>query len=633
VCYNKNESERKDVSSVATATVRQMFCKNCGTQLPENSKFCANCGANLELETVQPAQVPVAEVPVAEPQPVFVQPQFEAPVAEAPKKKGKKLLAWLIPVTAVVVAAAVLAAVFFGPLQGWWVKSFGSEEEYRDYVQESSKDTATGTISQVYGSVLSSLSGEAALGGAADVTVKLNVGDKAVTLLEDLTEEELGEKLDMDWAKNIELKLSANAKDDLQQIGAALNISDKEIAVLDCILNMDKGKLFVAITSLSSEYLEVDLDSVLPETDDMPVWTQLLQDPKLVEALPTEKELDALLDKYVAIVMDNFDDVEKSTEIVEVGELQQKLTVLDTTIDGEAVADALEDVLQAARKDQQIEKIIRKTVGYLETQDAFAAEVDADEMYDMFTDSIEDALDSLSEADVEDMDLDAVLTQYINGSHEVVGYAFAVDGEEGFRCVEVRDGSKLAFELVVPGTLEILGEGTEKSGAVTADYTVSVNYPSYDPETYDVTYEKVDVLTISLVDFEAEDDALNGKIRLAPTADLLKQMGLSSATSSAINLAELQLELSFVTAKNSATTEINVLSGEDLLVGLAFTGTEKKATAITEPANTCDVEDIEDWLEDIDTEELLDALDEAGLPVKELVFGSVAVPDQATSIY
>ena len=546
------------------------------------------------------------ETPVAEAQPVFAQPQFEAPVA-APKKK-KKL--WLIPVIAVVVALAVAAALLLGPLKGWWTKSFGSEEAYRDYVQENSTGASTSTISEAYGAILSALSGENKTEtGAADVSMKLKVGDKAVDMLEDLTKSKLGEKLEMDWAKNIELKLSANVQEDLQQIGAALNISEKEIAVADCILNLDKGKLFVALVNLNDEYLEVDISDYLPTEAATPVWMQMLEDPQLVKALPTEKELDALLNKYIAIVMDNFDDVEKTTETVKVGALSQKLTVLDTKIDGEDVADALEAVLKAAREDKQIESIIRKAAGYLESREEFKDDVDADEIYKEFVDVIDEAL-----ADLPDMDTEGdpiILSQYINGSHETVGYALTVEGEELARCVEIRDGSKLAYELKIADAVEVVGEGTEKKGAVTADFTVSVISQT----------EKMEVATVSLVDFKAEDDAVNGKIRIAPSADLLKQAGLPSTASSAIDLAKLQLELGFATAKNSGTVEINVLSGEDLLVGLAFSATEKKATAITEPSNTCDVENVDEWLEDIDLQKLVKALDDAGLPASEFIYG------------
>ena len=573
------------------------------------------------MEAAQPAAEAANETTVLTPeaQPAFAQPAFEQP----PRKK-KSPLVWLIPVIAVVAAAAVAVAMFLGPLQGWVKKSFGSEEDYRDYVQQNSKDAPADTLSDAYGAVLDSFAGETFVGGAADISMKVSVGDKAITLLEDLTQEELGEKLEMDWAKNIELKLSTNAKDDLQQIGAALNINEKEIAVLDCILNMDKGKLFVAVANLSSEYLEVDLNEYLPAADsESAALTAMLQDPEFVKALPTENELSDLLDKYITIVMDDLDEVEKTTETVKVGQLQQKLTVLKTTITPEDLTDAAEDVLEALYQDQQVERIIRRAVGYLQTQEAFADAVDADEAYNSFKEGIQDALEELKNdaSDSAAAESTAVLTEYVNSDHEIVGYAFSAEGEELVRVLEIKSGDKLAFQLEVADTLAIFGEGTQKKGVINAVYTVT---------TSALTNEELQVLTVSLVDFKAEEDAVNGKIRIAPTSDLLQTMGLSGAASSAIDLAKLQLELGFTSGKNTASVAVNVLSGEELLVGVTFAATEKNAAAITEPATATPADQAEAWLEGLDVEKLLQALKDAGLPVDEvsgLIFGAVAEED------
>ena len=299
-----------------TATVREMFCKNCGSQLPDGTKFCTACGQKLEAEVIQPVEAPSAETvvltpearptafeqpaayaqptafeqPAAYAQPTaqpaeFAQPWQTAPVAEPPKKKKKNLLGLLIPVIALVVVAAVAAVLLIGPLKGWRLKTFGDAAEYRDYVQTNTTQLATSTITKAYGAAVTTLSGEAKAGGAADVTMKINVGDKAVGLLEDLTKAELGQEISMDWAKDVQLKLSGNAKDDLQQIGAALNIGSHEIAVLDCILNLNEGQLFVAILNLSDEYLAVDISEYLYDMEDATAMMELLQDPELIAAL------------------------------------------------------------------------------------------------------------------------------------------------------------------------------------------------------------------------------------------------------------------------------------------------------------------------------------------------------------
>lgn len=613
MCYNRYDSKRKDVGSIFTVTVEKMFCKHCGNQIPENGMFCTCCGAKADTEidqaTATPAtettatETPVAETEVLETQPTFAQPNFETP---APTKKRKSPLVWLIPVVAVVVAAAILIAVCMGPLQGWWLKSFGEEVDYRQYVHENSTST-TSVISEAYDGVLTTLSNTTQeKTAAADFTVKLNLGDKAIGLLESLAKENLGQKMDMDWAKSIELKLSANPTDDLQQIGAALSISNQEIAVLDCILNTDKGKLFVAVTNLSKEYLEADIGSYLPEVDDSSVaLMEMLQDPKLIAALPTEKELNNLLDKYITIIIDSFDDVEKTTETVEAGSLKQQLTVLTTVIEYEDILNASEDVLKTLSTDKQVEKIIRNALDYLKTQKDFDY-IDADKAYNTFQDSIKDALEELKSAknDMDDMGKGIALSEYISNAHKVVGYTLTVDGEEYLHCVELQDGDAIAYELSIPNVMEVVGNGTKKNDAITADYSISAN--------------QKEIATISLVDFKSTDNALSGKILLAPSANLLKEIGLSPAISSAINLADPKLELSFADAKGSSV-ECNLLSGTELLVGIGFTGTQKDVTPVTEPTNTCDIEDVMVWLEGLDTDKLLNSLKDAGLPVNALL--------------
>lgn len=59
-----------------------MVCKNCGTQLDQDSMFCTTCGAKVEKEVFQPA-------PAAQP---FVAPPVYAPIpTPIPQKPKAKL--------------------------------------------------------------------------------------------------------------------------------------------------------------------------------------------------------------------------------------------------------------------------------------------------------------------------------------------------------------------------------------------------------------------------------------------------------------------------------------------------------------------------------------------------------------
>lgn len=682
--------------------VNKMFCNNCGNKLPENSKFCGHCGAKVMQEIAEAAPVaeapvveapvvetpvvaaPVAEAPVAEAPvveapvvetPVAEAPVVEAPVAEAPveeapvaeapesdfaqfeeaaqpkkKKSKKKLLAWLIPVTSLVVAAAVFVVLIFGPLQGWWLKNFGSAKDYRNYVQGNSKEMITGVLSDTYGSALSLLSGEATVEGGADVTMKLNLGEKTLDMVEQLTEAELGEKLDLSWMSSVGMTMSSNVKGSLQQVGATLNLGEAELAVIDCIMNMEEGKLFFAILNLSDKYIEMDLNAImdmaqgfesygpyntkavaskdylspLPSGSAMTsqsMLMEILQDPDLIAALPTAEELDKLLIKYADIILDSFDNVKKSTKNVSVGDVKQKLTVLETTIGPDDVLSAAEAVLEAASKDKQIKDIITDIVGYIEDKMGMGGMIDADDIYDMFQMGLEEALDALGDIDPDDMleemgmeDMELVLTDYVDSNHQVVGQKIVVADQEVLRYIEVQKGNNIAYELNAADMVVISGEGTRKKNVTNAVYTISV--------------QDMEIMNIELVDFSSKDNKLNGKIRFAPSDEIMEPFmdgfQLPAEIAGVIGVLEPKLELGFVTTDKTTSMEMNVLTGNDLLVGVSFSTTMKDATAIKLPKNTVDITDedaMEDFANSINVDKFIEDLEDAGIPISRFMNG------------
>ena len=557
----------------------------------------------ITLEEIRTEDV-VAETPAVEETateaaveaPAFA--QFQAP--KPPKKSKKKLIGWLSAAAAVVVAGAVTIGALWEPIQGVIVENFGSDEDYLSYVEQNSTEKLTDTLSGAYVSMAEMLTAEPA-SGAYEVNMKLTVGDKVISMAEEMLKQQAGEKIELDWLSSIDLAMNVNAKDSLEQIGMALNIGQTEIAKLDAILNMDKGEVFLAIPTLSDKYLkgEMDITAAMPNE-----VLDLLSSEELQKALPSEKEMDALLDKYIGIVFDNLQDVEKSSETVKIAGVQQKLTALETEIDQDDVVKIVTAMLKAAKDDKQIEKIINNLAKFMEENDLIE---DADDAYDAFVEGVEEALDAMEYADM-DGDFEVVLTDYVNDSHEVVGRRIEVNGQEILYYAEVRNGSKLAFELEMEG-LQIYGEGTEKKGVINAEYTIWAG----DAEICDIT----------LVDFKAEGETLNGKIRIAPSSDLLENMGLASAGASAIALMDPQLELGFENTKASSKVEINLLSGSDTLIGLAVTGKEVKSGKITLPddKNVYDQDEAEEWLQEMDVEKLLDKLDELGLPIEEILQG------------
>ncbi|MBR2013001.1 MAG: zinc ribbon domain-containing protein [Clostridia bacterium] len=602
-----------------------MFCKFCGKEILEGSSFCTGCGKSVENTPVEEqattmlnendeavaeapaeevladeapaeevaakAEAPAEEAPAEEnqaenatEQSYFAEPQFDAPA----KKPNKKLIAIISAIAAILLIGAAGVITCFGAVEGFFIKTFGSDTDYFMYVESKAFDSATDKISEGYGTALDNFKDS----GAAEMSLKLNVGEKAISLLEDALDSYSDSDMDLAWLDTVTLDMNANIKDDIEKIAAALNINEKTLVDLDFIMDMDKGEAFIALLSLSDKYLKAEI----PTEEDYVEVMDVYSDPELKKLLPSEKELDKMLDKYIKIVLENLVDVEKSSDILSISDMEQKLTALEVEIHQEDAVNAISAVLEAAKDDTQIKKYIEDIAEYLANKDIID---DADEAYDDFCDAIDDIIDEIED---EELDDDAAITwiDYVNADHEIVGRKIEVDDEEILYYATVRDGKKFAFELESSG-IEIEGDGTEKGDIVNGEYSVK----GYDEDICDVIVS----------DFKTNDDYLNGNFRIEPSSELLTSLGLDNEVVSALSIASPKLELNFDNDKNSGTIDFNLMSGDEIFVGFTFSAKETKAKTVEVPnsKDVYDEDEIEEWAEGIDTDALLEKLEDVGI--------------------
>ncbi|MBQ7248320.1 MAG: zinc-ribbon domain-containing protein [Lachnospiraceae bacterium] len=106
-----------------------MFCKNCGANIPDGSRFCPECGTSFEAEQAANAEPQYQEPSYQQPQyqqPQYQQPQYQQPyqpqyqqTATAPD--GKPLRGNGFAITGLVLAILTVFLCwipFFGPLLG-----------------------------------------------------------------------------------------------------------------------------------------------------------------------------------------------------------------------------------------------------------------------------------------------------------------------------------------------------------------------------------------------------------------------------------------------------------------------------------------------------------------------------------
>lgn len=516
--------------------------------------------------------------------PYFAEPQFEAPA----KKPKKTLIAILVAVVAIVLAGAVVVASCFSALEGLFIKSFGSAADYFKYVETKSWNETTDNISEQYASVLTNSS----LIGASKTTLKMNISDNAISLLEDAIGISEG-NIDLNWLNTISIDMNVNTKDGLEQVLAALKLNEKTLIDMDFILDMDKGDIFVAFLTLSDKYLK----GTFTVNNEI---TELYTDTELRKALPPKDEFDKLLDKYIQIVIDNLDKVEKSSDVLSIGDIEQKLTVLEVKIEAEDVATIASALLKAAKEDEQLKKYIEDVAKQLEKKELID---DADEIYDDFCDGIESALDDLEDSvkDIEEDDSYITWIDYVNSNHEIVGRKFEFDSDEVFYYATVREDDKFACEYEV-ADLVLVCEGTDKNDSINAEYTIK--------------YDSEKICEISVDDYKSKDNLLNGKVRIEPSSKLLENMGLDSSTASMLSIASPALELNFESKKDSAKVDFNLMSGDEMFLGITLSAAQGDSSAVALPDSekVYEQDEISQWAESMDFEILLDKLEEAGVP-------------------
>lgn len=610
-----------------------MFCKNCGMALPDGAQFCGVCGTMQEvappveapveppIEAVAPVEAPVeppveavapVEVPVEAP--IEAPADFAAPdfTAEEPKKKKFKLKKILLPAVAVVTAAAVLLCVFnWGWIQKCWLDLFGKPEALRDKVVAEQIETVANNLSKQYGSSIQTVKDVLNGDKHVNATMELVVGDTAEELLVDL----LGEYGGVDGVEDLVSKLdgtyislAGGNTDDLFQWAYTVGIGGEELLSVGAVADLVNRELFVAVPTLSDYYLDLsdvfadamtELETSIQQEDIEAIETAL----ELLDALPSEEVINKLLNKYITVALTEFDDVSKDKETLSIGGIKEKVTVLETSVSEADAMAACKAVMKEATKDSDIKKIIVDLVDAInETSDIGMS---GDEVYEEFKSAVVMALEEMGEYEPDTEEI-LVVTQYLNSAYEVAGIALEVEDEEVLYFATAKKGNDFAFEMEVSGMEILTGKGTNKKGIVNGTFKIKV--------------EDQQVATIKVTNFDQnvlEQGGFKGSFEITPDAELMDQLldaaDLPSAITSVVSLADLGLKLDVNSTPGNSSVQISITANSEVLVGLKMTTTvsDKKVTA---PSADKTTEDVMEWIETFEPDQLLDVLGDLGVP-------------------
>ena len=387
------------------------------------------------------------------------------------------------------------------------------------------------------------------------------------------------------FLNNIELKFNTNAKDNAIKSDLALEISGKKIVDFTTLADMNKQELFVALLSLSDNYLKIT-----PDDTSNSLSATMSKD--VMEALPSDDELEDLLNKYLKIAIDNMDRVEKSTKTIEVDGISQKVTVLEFTLDSQTVMNISKDVLKEAKTDSTIKKTLGKVEKIAKEQGVIAED---ENLYTSYKEGIDELLNDLNKEEFENEEI-LTITDYVNSSHEIIGRSIKMGDYDILSYITAKDGDKFATKIKCQNII-VKGSGTEKKDVVNGEYTLSMDEEEY--------------LTLKVTDYnkgDIDDGIVSGKFLLTPSSALLNQMVGSS-------LMDIGIEMEIKTTEDNGMLNLNIVSKGKTLVGLETNAKKTKATKIELPdsSKVYTADQVIEWASEFDLTKITTALRDAGV--------------------
>ncbi|MGN1132708.1 MAG: zinc-ribbon domain-containing protein [Ruminococcus sp.] len=592
-----------------------MFCKYCGKQIDDNVVFCPDCGKavkavnsenatpaeqysadNQNNNTVEPSVQNVQGVNFVAPTGVSETPQTTVaensvqndygvnPDFQPQPKKKRKLPKVLAIVGVCVVVIAVIVALNFSFILGTLIKTFGSGSDYMRFVEGKQVSSYAENISEAYGdNLLEALSSDKSQ--TANLSVKLS--DKGRELIN--TFSTTGEDIDLEWLEDAKVSFTSNRDGETQQFKMGLDLGGKDIISTDYIMDAKNKEVYIAIPELSEKYLMTDIEGM----DDF----SFNDIDKIVEALPDESKLNDMIETYADIIIDSLDDVALDDSTIEISNIEEDCTKLTLKVSERQVLEICQKILNEAENDEELKDVIRdivKALNDISGEPAVAG--DADEMIDEMKNSVKNALDSL-DGDGEDL---FTLVDYVNGSHEIIGRAIEVNGEEVISYVTVEDGNDVYYQLKISEECVITGKAEESGDKINGEFTVEV--------------EGQEILLIETKDFDADKlkkGELVGSLSIKPGATLT---AVSDPTMP-VSVSDVSLEMNFL--EESADVKL-LMEGEELItLGVDTESKDSSKIDIPKDSDVCDTSDetaLSEYFATMDFYTIIDNLSSAGIP-------------------
>lgn len=563
-----------------------MYCLECGHPIDEEVEVCPNCGAQLHKMSVETEEEKTASVTLSEDN-------------ASPRKNSKLFL--MIGAGVVVLAALVMLLVNFGAVKNWFTGLFVSPEDLFVNVYKGTANAVLEPILQEYDKNLKK-GGADAIAGDGQILVK-----PGKQMLDTLAYSIYGGAGDMSWLSEVRFDVAVAINDKLQKNVVVLGLGDQDILSLELIADSENQKQYLTVPELSGQGLVIDMSQMqeLQEADMT----------KLYAAMPSGQVIKQIFDRYADILLGGFSNIEKNTEEVTLGGITQELTVLTAMIDQTDMIEVAIKLLEQAKQDQDIKKILEDMEPWYQdmvAQNAYEP-LDKDEhlsLYEEFIEEIDatlaDLQEQLKKADPENQ---MYLYTYLGKDYHIAGIKVQATGMEApVSFMMLSQDSQFAAEFFLDDT-KVTGSG-QFGDSMSAGYELFVGAD----KMLDLKLESVTQTA--------------GVIYLEPSAalmmELFEEMGVDSASAGMLGMADIVLRINYEENEDTSKSAVTLLSNDTSILEVVVSGEMTEPQEIKVPENAVDVNNedaIYNWAAGLDIEGIFENITQAGVP--EELFASL----------
>lgn len=513
-------------------------------------------------------------------------------------KKKSKLPVILVAILAVVAIIAAVVVLNFQAIENSIKKATMSDEEYAQYIITKNAAQSAEFYANMYDkSVLSIFSDKI----ETTTTVSGKITEDGFEFLDDAGLD-MDDYEDIDFIKD-EMSISYTAKHDGDVSFVSLGYTSGKNSIFTAELIFDKANqmVYTRVPEFNEEYAALDLEDFYDDDEIDELYSIIDSLDEVGNILISADQLESIIKRYQAVAIAEIDDVDVSADTLEVGDIEQKVTVIEFELDNEDFVNIAMAVAKELIDDDEIKQIVEdiSEIELIEDSDEFV------EDYEDFLDELEEAIDDYDD-ESSDNDNSAEIAYYVDNKGNIIGYKFNITVEsyydtEEFEmfCAYAVKGSNFALEMYAEenGDKEftVEGEGKAKGTKFSGVFTVEADDEEVEFEVTNLDWTKW------------SQGIVDGNISVS-----LDQFGKD------IPKAFRDLSVNVSMNGSKSTYGFSLYDDKTLLMSYEISTTVSNNPKVSIPKNTVEVEDgddIADYIEDFDLSSIDSIIEDLDLDI------------------